>query len=271
MKYSVIVLFVAAMAMDIAGSKFYPNIKLNFKKLSQVLYIDYSVETIDGGYTPFLEIGSKETILRGTSGRNSEIWCDVIMTLNKNVDCNNILNSFGFERNEVFTKAIINENDAQEGSQLEVLDVFFYNFSLLFLSEFDGCQNALRNDKIYQNEVHLILFKNCEAFEINIFDKKYSVYSTMLGYIRFVNTAIEGNTIEQNEVVFTDLVEYCQKVAKFANNSYIPTFDHIYLEDIFKLSKNIWTPWTNFIIFLSIFVTMIILLMIIKFYINYLN
>lgn len=276
MKYSVMVLIVTALVFNIAGTKFYPNIKLNFEKLSQNLYIDYSIEIIDGCYTPFFEIASKEVILRGTTtrdanGKTCNIWCDVIMTQTKNVYCGDIYNSFGFERNEIFTKSIINENDAEEGSKLEVLDVFYYNFSLMFFSEFDGCQNALKNDKISQIEVHLILFKNCEAYELNIFGKTYSVYSTMLGYIRFMNTATEENTIEQNEVVINDIIEYCQKVAKFANNSYIPTFDHIYLEDIFKPPRNTWDPWSNYIVCLSIFLTMIILLIIIKYCFNYLN
>ena len=262
MKCFVIVLFVTTMAWNNSGMIFYPNIQLNFEAITQTPSIEYSIELMDVAYSPFLEIGSKEIFLRGKLGGNDEIWWQLRIKNSKNFDCDKDHNTFLFQRHKMFKENITNENNAQEGRKLEVLDVFFDNNSMLLLPELEGCKNAPKNDKINQNQVQLILFKNSEATELVIFGLKFTVYSTMLGYIRFMNTAIEGNTNEQNEAVFNDLIEYCQKVANFANNSYIPTFDHIYLEDIFKPSKK---AWTNYIVCLSIVVVTIILLIIIKF------
>lgn len=258
----VIVIFVSAMAWSTVGMIYYPNIKLNFETLTQTPFIEYTIEIMDEAYSPFLKIGSKEIFLRQKPGEpNNERWWQFRIKYPSNIDCDESHGDFLFQRYKTFKEQITNENDAQEGRKLEVLDVLFDNDSFSLLPEFDGCKGASKNDKIYQNQIQIIIFKNSEATELAVFGFNFTVYSSMLGYIRFMNTATVENTNEQNEAVFNDIFEYCQKVADFANNSYIPTFDHIYLDDIFKTSEN---SWNKYIVSFSI-VVIIILLIIIKY------
>lgn len=252
-------LVVVAFCFNIVGAVFFPNIKLSFKTLSEVLHIDYTIETFQEGYSPFLDYVSKRIILRQWTRSGRETFWELLQMHQNSINCANMYDAITFNRNSDFKENITFENNDQKWSKREVIDVFYYNNSLMTLPQFDGCKNTLKDDKLNENEIHLILFKNSEPIELTLWGIQFSVYSTMLGYIRFMNTATIGNTNEQNEAVFNDIFEYCQKVAKLSDDNYIPTFDHIYSDDIFGLLKN---KRIYQIVILTIFVIMIILLII---------
>lgn len=137
-----------------------------------------------------------------------------------------------------FDDNIANKNveyEDSEGKKLEVVDNLTYNYSFPTLMNFYGCHNAVNNDMMHWNQIKLILFKNSQKFEITAWNQTITAYPFMLGHIQIMNTAIEDNTEEENEVVFNDLIEYCQKVLKSENKNYIPTFDDVY-------SNNVLTP-----------------------------
>lgn len=128
-----------------------------------------------------------------------------------------------------------------KGKKLEVLKNLIFNFFQPHLMNYYGCENANKNDKLHMNQIKFILFKDSEIFEISVGNENISAYSTILGYMQVMNIATAGNTEEQNEVVFNDLIEYCQKVAMIGNKRYVPTFDDIYLEN--SLKTKIYKPF----------------------------
>lgn len=220
-----IVIVVAILfASQINSTIRYPNILLTFKTLSDYQFIEYSIETIEGSFSP-LHILKLYTISLRVRALNTKPYFtfDILFRYKSEFDCDTRFNIplLPIEKR-------LDEYDNCETKLQEILPVLSLNSSALLFMQFYGCNNSKLDDKMHENQIDLHLYKNSEPIEVRLWNETYTVHSSMLGYIKIMNIATKGNSDEENEGVFNDLTEYCQKVANISNKNYIPTFDDIY-------------------------------------------
>lgn len=248
MKFFVTVLIISIMTFSTYGLVIIPNLRFHLLSLKETPEVEYSIYPIRGSLS----------LVAGTS----DIFLNVLKY--KPIFFKISINYFDVDS---FTKVFfipfednIDNMDVQyedtEGKKLEVIDNLIYNNSQPQIMTYYGCKNSKKSDKINMNRINLIIFKSSEMFKISVWNETFTAYSSLLGYIQTMNTAIEGNSDEDNEGVFNDLIEYCQKVAKFENKNYIPTFDDVYLEKHFTTSTSNYNP--ILIIVMILFIVIII-------------
>lgn len=213
-----------------------PNIILTFKTLTDFQHIEYSIETIEG-YSSSLYISELYTTTFRIVHVQITSWrTDLVFYYKNNDKC---VDRFNIPLETMNNK--LGEFTNWKGYKQELLFVLHTNCSAFMFMQFHGCINSKLDDKLHNNQIFLYLFKNSEPIDITAWNQTFQVYSSMLGYIKILNKATEGNSDEENEAVFNDLIEYCRKVPDISNKNYIPNFDDLYLDDD---NQPIWNEYT---------------------------
>lgn len=234
MKFSVTVVIISILTLSTFGLVIIPNIRFQLHSFKQTPLVEYSVYPIGGILS--LVAGTSEMYLDVL--KYKPIMCKISIDY---VDIHSFTKMFVIPFDDNIDNMDVQYEDT-EGKKLEVIDNLIYNYSQPNLMKFYGCENSKRSDKIHMNRISLILFKNSKMFEMSVWNETITAYPSILGYIQTMNTATEGNSDEDNEGVFNDLIEYCQKVAKLAKKNYIATFDDMYLEKHFTTTISNYNP-----------------------------
>lgn len=238
-----------------------PNILLTFKTLTDYQQIEYSIESIEGSFSPLYIsqlYASSLRIVQMNSPPGTYLRIDILFDYKNNDNCVDRFNIPVDMMNNT-----LGEYTNWEGHHQKLLFALSTNSSSFRFMQFYGCINSKLDDKLHNNQIYLYLFKNSEPIDIHVWNETFQVYSSILGYIKILNKAIEGNSDDENEAVFNDLTEYCHKIADISNKNYIPTFDDLYLDD------NIETLWNGYTFHVVIILFFLMLMMIMSYFFKY--
>ena len=265
MKWFVVVVIVAAISLEVNGLNREPNVKFKFKRLTVGPIVEYEAQTIRETYSN-LQISEFYSVKLKTmtylkNQRLKFLWV-LEIKYNKRCECEREV-KLPFYTVSNITEEMENNYQTQEEDKYEILAFLTFNHSMKFLMEAYGCMNSDPKDKIHKNEFTLILYKTNEPLNLKIWNNQFVVYSYILGYLRIINTAIENNTDENNEKVFSDIVNYCQENTD--NINHVSKFDDLYSDSTIEAPKMVKFP---FIVPVVIVLTILVLTAIISTFCN---
>lgn len=264
MKCFVVVVIVTVLALNIYGLNLRPNIQLTFNVLTDFNTLEYSIEPLVGSFSPLHVSSSYIISLRSfPMNDNDMIWWSIQFQHKNQINCN-WFTDIPLDKNPNINPVCHPDSNVEDetwkGKKHKVLHSFCDNKSIPLLMEFYGCKRARKDDKIHWNQIVLVLFKNSEPTKIEVWNKSLTFYPSFLGYLQIKNIANTSNTDEQNELVFRDLILYCQYIAEIqVSRNYIPSFEKFYGNDHLQPSK---TTWIFKYIPIIIIATLILLLII---------
>ena len=237
MKCFVIVGIVTVLALNINGLNFKPNIQVTLKSLNEFNYMEYSIEPLMGSTSPLHLTKAYIISLKSFKFNQNQNWWSIVFQHSNQYKCN-YLADVSLEEVENVQDNNFVEFDTWEGKMHEILYTLHDNTSKPILMEFYGCKRAKNNDKIHQIEINMVLVKDSEPITVKVWNKTLTFYPSFLGYFQIKNIANTSNTDEENELIFRDLLQYCQHIADIPEyRKFFPSFEAFYRNDSLKTLK----------------------------------
>lgn len=238
MKCLVGVVLVKVLFLNIYGLTLKPNVEMTIKAFTHDS-IDYVIEPLEGSFSPLHVSRSYVITIRSFAGQYMSFWMLLIKQTNQ-YNCD-LSVSISMEKNPTILVDSYVNFDNWEGQKQTIVESLQDNKSIPLVMQIYGCKRTRIGDLIHNNEINLVIFKNREPSDVQIWNDTLTIYPSLLGYLQVKNMANINNTDEENELVFHDLMIYCQNVATIPESqNYIASFQDFYEDDDLVIIKSNW-------------------------------
>ncbi|CAO1399934.1 unnamed protein product [Diamesa hyperborea] len=214
--------------------EFCSNVLIEFEGVPIDASVQYTIKPITPGKEVQLIKGDQISLhLRHAKfGKHINWWGLYIkreLVFDSSVYERNILNPMRIYKDNIDeTDSFLDQSFICDGQRMEIETILIGDTLLPnFISQY-GCKNSKIADKINKNIVYLILFKGDPLFEINIDNSTLHAFRSRKGILKVVNIAKKNNTQEENELVFNQLIDYCENIASIRQSTYESEFDEAF-------------------------------------------
>ncbi|CAO1399942.1 unnamed protein product [Diamesa hyperborea] len=228
---------VAVLALLLIGSalavELCSNVLIEFEGVPSETYVHYTIKPIKPGRKVQLIKGDEISIYLRRDAKFGKLtnWWDLYiksyLLFKSSVYERSIVNPLRIykeiyknESNSFLDQSFICNGQRMEIEAILIGDTLLPNFMRQY-----GCKKSRITDNINKNIIYLLLFKGDPLFQINIDNSTLHAFRSRKGILKVVNIAIKNNTLEENELVFNHLVDYCEKVASIRESTYESKFN----------------------------------------------
>ncbi|CAO1409146.1 unnamed protein product [Diamesa tonsa] len=210
------------------------NVLIEFEGVPSETYVHYTIKPIKPGKKVQLIKGDETSIYLRHDAKFGKLtnWWDLFikksLLFESSVYEQNIVNPMRIykEHNKNETDSFLDQSFICNGQRMEI-EIILIGSALLpnFMRQY-GCKNSRITDNINKNIVYLILFKgDPPLFEMNINNSTLHAFRYRKGILKVANLAMKNNTLEENELIFNHLINYCENVASIRESTYESKFD----------------------------------------------
>ena len=255
MKNSLVLVLFGLSLVHIWGWNYKPNVHLKFSSISNDPSIKYHLFPLEN-----IDVDDKIVIsLKAVQLGSCQDWCWFINMFNKtnsnkrNCDHLNIpIKELSGTSQDFYDIKPFH----YEGELFEIFKVFISEIDMNIVSDFMGCKNIEKNDKMKKNQLLLIVYNHGENSTLNIWNTSFTLYKDMYGLLQFTNEEIDKISIEPNEPNqdhINNSMIFCRKIEILAKKTFYSKVGN-------KSNPNEDHPKKTYGLFIVLLITMVVLI-----------